>query len=76
MNARIYGMQRRKDRIDEKQHRLWDSWRVLALLWFPPIKCRGGGQLGAGGGNKIDSGALYRYADGGPEAAGISCAYL
>lgn len=34
------------------------------------------GQLGAGGGNKIDSGALYRYADGGPEAAGISCAYL
>ena len=35
------------------------------------------GQLGAGGGgNKIDSGALYRYADGGPEAADISCAYL
>lgn len=36
----------------------------------------GGRQLGAGGGNKIDSGALYRYADGVPEAAGISCAYL
>ena len=35
-----------------------------------------GGCLERGGGNKIDSGALYRYADGGPEAAGISCAYL
>ena len=36
----------------------------------------GGGGAWNGGGNKIDSGALYRYADGGPEAAGISCAYL
>ena len=36
----------------------------------------GGGGAWNGGGNKSDSGALYRYADGGPEAAGISCAYL
>ena len=36
----------------------------------------GGGGAWNGGGNKIDSGALYRYADGGPEAADISCAYL
>ena len=36
----------------------------------------GGAAWSGGGGNKIDSGALYRYADGGPEAAGISCAYL
>lgn len=35
-----------------------------------------GGAAWSRGGNKIDSGALYRYADGGPEAAGISCAYL
>lgn len=41
----------------------------MAFMWEA-------GQLGAGGGNKIDSGALYRYADSGPEAAGISCAYL
>ena len=43
--------------------------RRMAFMWEA-------GELGAGGGNKIDSGALYRYADGGPEAAGISCAYL
>ena len=41
----------------------------MAFMWE-------GGELGAGGGNKIDSGALYRYADGGPEAVDISCAYL
>ena len=75
MNARICGMQRRKGRIDEKQHRRGILGGCSRCCGFHLLHA-GAGQLGAGGGNKIDSGALYRYADGGPEAAGISCAYL
>ena len=44
---------------------------VVSTYYMPRQEAWSGG-----GGNKIDSGALYRYADGGPEAAGISCAYL
>ena len=47
----------------------------IRLMWMWMGE-ENGFYVGGWGGNKIDSGALYRYADGGPEAAGISCAYL